>query len=62
MLIHTIEIEYQEPFTGVWVKGRNEYFFRNEKDLAETIDRWTQALNDLYDNTATVIDITTIFS
>jgi len=62
MLIHTIEIEYQEPFTGVWVKGRNEYFFRNEKDLAETIDRWTQALNDRYNDTATVIDLTAIFS
>lgn len=62
MLIHTIEIEYEEPFTGIWVKGRNEYTFCDEKDLAETLDRWRSALNRLYKDTASIIDVTALYS
>ena len=58
MKICTIEIEYQEPYTGVWVRGRNEYFFRNEKELKETLDRWRKVLTEKYGEGVIITDLT----
>ena len=58
MCIHTIQIEYQEPFTGIWVRGRNEYMFRNEAEITSTLQRWRNALVERYGHTVEVCDLT----
>lgn len=62
MLIHTIEIKFHEPFTGICVRGRNEYFFRSEEEIDETLLRWRAALRARYGETAEVVDITAEWS
>ena len=51
-MIRTIEIEFYEPYTGIWVKGRNEYFFRDENDLARTVARWQEVLQEKFGDKA----------
>ena len=62
MMIHTISIEYQEPFTGIFVNGRNEYIFRNEKEIEDTLFRWRKALTERYGDTVRVVDLTASFN
>ena len=57
-MINTIEIAFYEPYTGIWSVGRNEYYFRNEKELADTLNRWRTELTAKYGVGAIVTDIT----
>ena len=47
-MIKTIEITFYEPWTGIWVRGRNEYRFKDEKDLHDTCDRWAKAIKEIH--------------
>ena len=47
-MIRTVKLGFNEPYTGIWVEGKNEFHFHNEEDLKETMERWERALSRLY--------------
>ena len=46
-MIRTVKLGFNEPYTGIWVEGKNEFHFHNEEDLKETVERWERALSRL---------------
>ena len=47
-MIQTIKIGFNEPFTGIWVEGKREFYFKDKEDLDETMKRWEFTLSRLY--------------
>ena len=56
-MIRTIQISFHDPFTGIWVKGKQEYHFTDEDDLTETCARWEKALKDLFRSPAAKVEV-----
>lgn len=47
-MLRTIKFGFNEPITGFWVEGKNELFFKNERDMMEILREWEHYLSRLY--------------
>lgn len=47
-MIQTIKFGFNEPFTGIWVEGKNEFYFKDKEDLKKTMTDWERYLSRLY--------------
>ena len=47
-MVRTVKFSFNEPFTGIWVEGKNEFYFKNEQELKKVLSEWERYLNRLY--------------
>ena len=47
-MIRTVKLGFNEPFTGIWVEGKNEFHFKNEQELKKVLLEWERYLSRLY--------------
>ena len=56
-MVRTIKIGFYEPFTGIWVEGKNEYWFKDKAELENTCSRWKMALREKYNSTKATVEV-----
>lgn len=47
-MIRTVKFGFNEPFTGFWVEGKNELYFKDEQDMTKALQKWEYYLSRLY--------------
>ena len=48
-MVKKIKFEFCEPYTGCDMQGEMLLYFRNEKDLNKTLERYQTVLSQKYD-------------
>ena len=57
-MIRTVRLGFNEPFTGIWVEGKNEFYFKNEQELKKVLLEWERYLSRLYGANIELVVIT----
>ncbi len=57
-MVRTVKLGFNEPFTGIWVEGKDEFHFKNEQELKKVLLEWERYLSRLYGANIELVVIT----